>query len=174
MTVFVKAFLFFVIFSIKYIEIYSMVVNAGRSSPITPIYRTNSAPSLNGAIADGAIADTLPTSRLIQRGQTTTTTTGTRNAIYLRSDIAERLHHDLNEALLSTPTNIERLNPARDGYYARINRVLVRYGISAVVGTAVGFGVVKIYNHTVASMTSTTTRTTTTSTTTEENGPLIL
>lgn len=172
MTVFVKGFLFFAIFSIKYFEIYSMVVNAGRSSPpITSIYRSNSLPSLNGAI--GSIRSTR---RLVDRGQPIASITRTsegRNGIYLRSDVAQRLQHDLNEALLSTPTNVERINPARDGYYARVNRVLVRYGISGVVGTAVGFGVVKLYNHTIASKPTTTTTTSTTSTT-EENTPLIL
>lgn len=169
MGVFVKAFLFFAIFSIKYFEIYSMVVSAGRSSSITPIYRSNSLPTLNAAIGDMR-----STRRLVDREQPIASTLVGRNGIYLRSDVAQRLQHDLNEALLSTRTNVERLNPARDGYYARVNRVLVRYGISAVIGSAVGFGAVKLYNHTITSMTTTTTSTTTTTTTTEENTPLIL
>lgn len=169
MAVFVKGFLFFAILSIKYFEIYSMVVNAGRSSPITSIYRSNSLPSLNGAI--GNIRSTRR--YVVDREQPIASTSGARNGIYLRSDVAQRLQHDLNEALLSTPTNVERLNPARDGYYSRVIRVLARYGISAVVGSAVGFGAVKLYNHTFASLSTTTTPSTTTSTT-EENTPLIL
>lgn len=67
----------------------------------------------------------------------------------LSLDEAQRLtigenNINLNEAALAT--NVEQINPARDGFYASINRILLQYGASAVVGTAVGVGTFEILN----------------------------
>lgn len=152
MCISLKLFVICLIFSVKYRETFAV------NTVIKAIQRSNSAPELNkpSTSATGKSA--------IRHAKATTSTS---KNVHFHSDVARRLSEDLNEALL--PTNVEHFNPSRDGYYARINRVLVRYGVGAVAGTAVGVGAVEIYNRAVLA----TTTSTTTSTTTEENLPLI-
>lgn len=68
-----------------------------------------------------------------------------------------RLATDLNDA--AHGTHAERLNPSRDGYYTRLNGVLLRYGASVGLGTALGAGIVDINNRIHAKKTATTTTT---------------
>lgn len=70
---------------------------------------------------------------------------------------------NLNEAAVQTNVPFSELNPSRDGFFARANRVLARQAASALVGTAIGFGADEILHR----MNSTSTITSTT--TTEEN-----
>lgn len=58
--------------------------------------------------------------------------------------LAEKSKHvsfteaDLRE--VSAQTHNDVLDPTRDGVYARMQRILTRYGSAAVVGTAIGVG----------------------------------
>lgn len=151
MSIPMKVLFIFIIFAVN---------NTIAPPPLRTISRTNSAPELN-----------VPRSRAFatrsnNRPTASTSSSKARNNVYIRSDVARRLSDDLNNALLST--NVEHLNPARDGYYASTNRVLARYGIATALGAAVGVGAVELYNrtHTIPELS-------TTSTTTEENIPLI-
>lgn len=49
---------------------------------------------------------------------------------------------NLNEAIAQTNVPFAESNPSRDGFYARVNKVLVKHASAAVVGAAVGLGVV--------------------------------
>lgn len=60
---------------------------------------------------------------------------------------------NLDAALESTYG--EQLNPARDGFYARIQRILIQQGAAAVVGSVAGYGVYEFLNR--ANGTTTTT-----------------
>lgn len=147
MAILVKVLFIFIIFAVN---------NTSAPPPLRTITRTNSAPELY-----------VPRTRVTFATRShNRPAAAARNNIYLRSDVARRLSDELNSALLST--NVEHLNPARDGYYASANRVLARYGIGAALGTVVGVGGVELYNrtHSLAEWTTTTT-------TTEENIPLI-
>lgn len=159
---FVKVILIFVIFSVKWFEIYSINSNVARIPEIRPIYRTNSVPELSSPITH----ETRTTTNV--RGSSVASTSRTQNRATLnqRTAVSRRLSDDLNEALLST--NTRHFNPTHDGYYASVNRVLVRHGISVLIGSGVGIGVAEIYNRTGSTL-STTTTTPTTTTTTEEN-----
>lgn len=53
---------------------------------------------------------------------------------------------NLHEAIVGTHS--VHLNPARDGTYARMRRIFLRYGAPAVIGSAVGVGVFEIVNST--------------------------
>lgn len=77
----------------------------------------------------------------------------------LSLDETRRLRVDLNEA--AQGTHAELLNPARDGYYTRLNRVLLRYGASVGLGTAIGAGALDLYERTHAAAKTITTTTTT-------------
>lgn len=155
MCIFVKVFLICIIFSIKYCKTFSINTNTATRT----IYRTNSAPELNKP-------STSATGRSAIRHIKASASTAKN--VHFRSDVARRLSEDLNEALLAT--NVEHLNPSRDGYHARNNRVLARYGVGAVVMSALGVGAAEIYKRTSAVLTKTTS---TTTSTTEENISLI-
>lgn len=139
-------------------------VNIIAPPPPRAISRTNSAPELNRPRSTpfATRSHGRPTA-------SSSSSSKTRNNVHFQSDVARRLSDDLNEALLATTG--EHLNPSRDGYYARVNRVLARYGVGVVVGSAVGIGAVKLYNQTTVALETTTT---TTSTTTEENSSLVI
>lgn len=92
-----------------------------------------------------------------------------------RLDETEPLTHEssrsiLNEASVQTNVPFSELNPSRDGFFARTNRVLAKHAVSTFVGTAVGFAVDEmLHRMNSTSTTITTTTTTPPSTTTEEN-----
>lgn len=136
MCVFVKFLLIFIILFGKYLEIYSTISTSARSSSSRSIYRTNSAPELNRPIA-------FETRNNIHTRQPQASTSKTRKTVHFQHNVARRLSDELNEALLATQS--EHLNPTRDGYYARVNKVLARYGVAAVLGPALGVGAVEIY-----------------------------
>lgn len=65
------------------------------------------------------------------------------------SSIADRTRHtsllhsvDLHEASMPTQSIDGRVNPARDGVFARVRNAILRYGTAAAIGSAIGVTVV--------------------------------
>lgn len=53
---------------------------------------------------------------------------------------------DLAEASLPTNSGPEHLNPERDGFFARVNRIVFPAAVGVAAGAAIGVGVDKIIN----------------------------
>lgn len=64
---------------------------------------------------------------------------------------------DFNIQQAMEETHSTRLNPARDGVYARARNIFMRFGVPIATGSAIGFSVFELMNATLRTSTTTTT-----------------